>query len=484
MNKNIFVWLLIVTFSTQSLFGQDQVNRSLTQHVTILASDSMSGRAFGFPEKALAVDYITKQFQLAGFKPVGDNFVQDFIEIEGLSLINGKNIIGFIEGSDPVLKNEYIVVGAHYDHMGWKEKNGSKIIYNGADDNASGVATIIETGKILYARKDKLKRSIIIAAFDGEEAGLIGSSAFVTSKSAESLNIKSMFSVDMVGMFSKNNGIELVGLNSIKKGEDFARKIAVHEDVSISKTSDRIEMQTDTWSFGKKNIPAIYVSTGLLSPYHKPEDDSNLLDYAGMGKVVKLLSEIVYEMANMDRIDPEKRFIRRSINPIIMTGWMLSAGNNHDLYKSTFYNSKPAFSVQTGITVQFRLTGHITLQPSLLYEMTGSRTENGIMQIHSVAPHLDLLISTLGKDMSKPVLSAILGSYWSHNLAATGKGAPDDFKELYSSQDFGIKTGIGLRYIKTQVNYYYKFGLNKINLGNDMGDIYNRGSYLSVIRYF
>ena len=167
-------------FITLSLSAQDTVLvSSLRKHVAILASDSLSGRAFGFPEKQLAIEYITNQFSSAGFEAWSNDYIQSFQQFNDLYLGEGKNIIGLVEGSDPVLKDEFIILGAHYDHMGWKLENGEKVVFNGADDNASGVASIIEIGKILMTKRGELKRSVIIAAFDAEEAGLIGSRMFL-----------------------------------------------------------------------------------------------------------------------------------------------------------------------------------------------------------------------------------------------------------------------------------------------------------------
>ena len=111
MKKLIWTSLTAFLLFVPSITAQNPVlENSLKQHLSILASDSLGGRAFGFPEKSMAVDYITGQYSSAGFKPLNEGYINSFQARSGLTLVEGKNIIGIIEGSDPVLKNEYIIV--------------------------------------------------------------------------------------------------------------------------------------------------------------------------------------------------------------------------------------------------------------------------------------------------------------------------------------------------------------------------------------
>ena len=483
MNKVNLIFLIIISSSLTHVSGQSKLAEKLREHVTILASDSLSGRGFGFPEKILAVEYLTNQFRLAGLATNG-NYIEDFLHFEGQTLVPGQNILGIIEGSDPVLKNEYIVIGAHFDHLGWKPINDVKTVYNGADDNASGVASIIEIGRKLTEKRGDLKRSIIIAAFDGEEAGLLGSSAFINGPAGDTLNIKAMFSLDMVGMFSKNKGVDLNGFNSLKNGEKLVIKIAGNQNVPVRETKENIEMWTDTWSFGKKGIPSFYVTTGLISPYHKPGDDSELLDYEGMEKIVNLMSEIVFEMANTDKDEPDIRFISHSVNPKVMTGVLLGAGTSLFSYKDLFYKAKPVLAFQAGITSRMRLSRSFFLQSSIYYEMTGSNTENERIYFHSFSPQLDLVLSTPARDMSEQVFFGFAGGYYSYSFAATGKGKTSDFTEVYSQGDYGINFGAGLRYMKTEIRICLKYGLKNIDLTGNYSGISTRGATVSYIRYF
>lgn len=485
MKKHFCITFTALSLLVPSIFAQDLVlEKSLKQHVSVLASDSLGGRGFGFPEKAMAVDYITGQYSSAGFKPLDEDYINSFEIRSGLTLVEGKNIIGIIEGTDPVLKNEYILLGAHYDHLGWKKVNGNKVVYNGADDNASGVASIIEAGKILFAKKNELKRSVIIAAFDGEEAGLFGSKTFVSDSVIDLSKIKTVFSLDMVGMAAKNKGVELNGIKSIKDGELFAKQMTRNKPIPLKKTKNAIDMQTDTWYFGTIGIPAIHIFTGTVSPYHKPEDDSNLLDYQGMSSIVDLTCALVSDLANRDKVEANQRFINHSINPKFSIGLMANTGNSYHYFKEAFYDSKSVFTVETGIVAQARITKGIWFQPAVTWELSGSNTDAGMLRMHSLNPQADLLITINKPETGYPSLFFSAGGFYRFNFAATESGSSIDLTTKYYKTEPGIKFGLGMQYKKLQMNFGYKYGLTKINKVDTDGDVFTRGTYYSWTRYF
>jgi aminopeptidase YwaD len=231
MYKTIISIMLVVLFCYQ-LTAQNISSEQLEKHVTYLASDELLGRGFGSEEGNIARNYIADQFKEAGVKPLLDDYYHRFIQRHGILNIKGANVVGVIEGNNPVMKDEYIVLGAHYDHLGWKVEEGDTIAYNGADDNASGIASIIEIGRSLVANRENLKRSVVLIAFDGEESGLYGSKRFVKDSILLPEQIKVMFSLDMVGMYEKHEGLDMKGLGSIKNGDEIAEMI--REDVPIT----------------------------------------------------------------------------------------------------------------------------------------------------------------------------------------------------------------------------------------------------------
>jgi len=485
MKIRILIAAAILSVPLCPVIGQQQLSETLRNHVTVLASDSLSGRGFGFPEKHLAVDYIIKQYEAAGFSaPYDGGYIHKFEHRTEIALIEGKNIIGIIEGSDPVLKNEYILLGAHLDHMGWKVVNGQKVVWNGADDNASGVAAIIEAGRILMANRESLGRSVIIAAFDGEEAGLLGSSAFAKTEVPGKFKVRMMFSIDMVGMLEKNGGINHAGFGALTGGEELAARIILENGLTINKAYDKIEFRTDTWPFAAKGIPAVYISTGLVSPYHKPEDDAHLLDYAGMARIVEMMAGTAVELSNLKPLDADARYIVRKTDPGVSAGFRAGYGSAFHAHTTQFYNAKPLLSAEAGLEAQLRLTRNIRLQPAVTYQLSGSKTDAGKLRTHSLVPQLDLLLTNSGGSVMTPTVFLLTGAYYSWSFAGKEGGAPADFLAKYDKADYGLRLGAGMNIMKVQFAYVYKYGLNRVNLDPAGGEIFNRGFHFALTRYF
>ncbi len=221
-------------------------------------------------------------------------------------MVDTYNVMGMVEGSDPELKNEYIVVGAHYDHLGFGGmKSGSRTpqetaIHNGADDNASGVAGVIELAEKLNAEKPSLQRSVIFVAFGAEEMGLLGSKYFIDNCPVEVDNIVAMINFDMIGRFDeKKNSIAIGGTGTSKETEK------ILEDVN----NDRFELglspegygPSDHAAFYAKDIPVFFISTGAHTDYHTPRDDAGKLNYEGQQAVLDFSAELVKEIANYER---------------------------------------------------------------------------------------------------------------------------------------------------------------------------------------
>jgi aminopeptidase YwaD len=457
----------------------------LRNHVTILASDSLAGRGFGFPDKRLATNYITNQYTAAGFAaPFEDTYIHTFLHEQSPAMITGRNIIGVIEGSDPQLKNEYILLGAHYDHLGWKSANGERIVYNGADDNASGVAAIIEIGKLLMGNRGALGRSVIIAAFDGEEAGLLGSGAFARSMVGKKFDVKMMFSLDMVGMLSTNSGLNHSGFRAVPGAEELATDIIRKHGIEVTDAENKIEMRTDTWPFAKQGVPAVYISTGLLSPYHKPEDDAELLDYEGIAKVVDMMTELTIALSNSESLEADSRYIARKVDPAFQFGFRGGYGTTSHAHKTEFFNAKPVFAAEYGPEVQLRLSRNLRLQPALLYQYAGSRTAAGKLRTHSVVPQLDLLLTTKSRSIADPLAFFLAGGYYSYAFAGKEADAPADFTSKYSDTDIGLRFGGGISIMKRQFTFVFKHGFKRVNLSEEDGKLFNRGFFVASTFYF
>lgn len=197
------------------------------------------------------------------------------------------NVIGMVPGSDPTLAKEYIVVGAHFDHLGWGGEgslySGSKpAIHYGADDNASGVAAILELAAKIKA--NPLPRSVVFIAFSGEEMGLLGSSFYTKNPSVPVEQTALMMNLDMVGRL-KNNKLNIHGTGTAEGFEDLVKTKAQAFGLAISTSADGFG-PSDHTSFYAQEVPVLFLFTGLHEDYHRPTDTWEKINYAGVETVV------------------------------------------------------------------------------------------------------------------------------------------------------------------------------------------------------
>jgi len=199
-----------------------------------------------------------------------------------------RNVIGIIEGTDPLLKNEYVSIGAHYDHEG--VRNGE--VYNGADDNASGTVAVMETGKLL-AQNNGNKRSVILMLYSAEERGLFGS-RYTAENSSYIKDMIVNINLDMVGRMSEDT---LVSIGSRRLSSELGNIV---EDVN-SRTSkfvfdytfddpndpNRLYERSDHYNFAKQGIPVVFFTDNMSEDYHKPTDDAHKINYLNLERYVK-----------------------------------------------------------------------------------------------------------------------------------------------------------------------------------------------------
>ena len=211
------------------------------------------------------------------------------------------NVVGLLEGSDPVLKNEYVVIGGHFDHLGMGgDGSGSRApgeiaVHNGADDNASGTAGVIELAQKLSANQKLLKRSFIFVAFTGEEMGLLGSKEFVNKPPVDLKMVNAMINMDMIGRLNpESKTISIGGTGTSVQSDSILRKLEVGRPFKVSYSTDGYG-PSDHASFYSSNIPVFYFSTGAHDEYHTPADDSDMLDYAGEVAVL----DMVYDLSGI-----------------------------------------------------------------------------------------------------------------------------------------------------------------------------------------
>ncbi len=217
-----------------------------------------------------------------------------------------KNVVGVLPGSDPALKNSYVLVTAHYDHLGVRGTGPGDHIYNGANDDASGTASVIEIARTLAALPSRPKRSIVFIALFGEEMGLLGSRyyaahpIFPLAKTVADLNLEQMGRIDdvtgpRVGILNAT-GFDYTSLTGDLKTAGAAFGIAVAKDEA---SSDPFFARSDNQAFADAGIPAHTLSVGYVFPdYHKPGDEWQKIDYENMAKVDRAVALAVYRVAD------------------------------------------------------------------------------------------------------------------------------------------------------------------------------------------
>jgi len=276
-------------------------------HITYLASDELEGRSSGTQGDQLAKDYIINHFTNAGLPTKRIVEVQEHYVYKDRKNKKNKvltyNIIATLPGTDDKLKDEYVVIGGHYDSV----SNKLDKIHNGADDNASGTSMVLELFE-KFAASNTNKRTLIFMAFGGEELGLLGSKYFVNNPTIDLQKVQLMVNLDMVGRLDNEKNLQLGGtLTAVdfdKKLEPFLNQMENRwqNNLNITELGKGIFKRSDHYSFYLKDIPVLFFFTGLHEDYHGPTDDSNKINYQGMKVISDLVHPIMEEFANT----PEK----------------------------------------------------------------------------------------------------------------------------------------------------------------------------------
>ncbi|HRH41055.1 MAG TPA: M28 family peptidase [Pyrinomonadaceae bacterium] len=329
MRKQFFSFLILlslfVSLSAQKaqpkvqIFDTNLVEQNLRKHVNYLASDKLEGRRTGEKGATFSAGYVANRFAnsklKAGFVKNGKaSFLQPFPykprNEKGEILPEAKeaqayNVIGILEGTDAVLKNEAIVIGAHYDHLGHGGMGSlaanSTEIHFGADDNASGTSALIELART-FAQTKANKHTIIFIAFGGEEEGLLGSKFYVNNPVFPLNKTVAMFNMDMIGRL-KDDKLTVGGIGTANEWNELVkRKNEIYFDnnngYGVGKKFD-LQLNEDGFgpsdhsSFYGKQIPVLFFFTGTHLDYHKPSDTAEKINYAGLTKISSYVSDIV-----------------------------------------------------------------------------------------------------------------------------------------------------------------------------------------------
>ncbi|EAQ43220.2 M28 family peptidase [Polaribacter sp. MED152] len=316
MKYSIILIFLSILVSCKPEINQE--NR-IKEDVAFLASDALEGRQTGTEGEKKAAKYISERFSELGLLEKGTtNYLQPFtfkpktnphdevkFDVNGDGTITGNNVIGYLDNQ----AENTIIIGAHYDHLGFGGegslyRDSIKAIHNGADDNASGVAILLNLAAKL---KDKnTNNNYLFMAFSGEEMGLLGSNYFVKNPTIDTKKVSYMINMDMVGRMKKDSTLAVYGTGT---SPIFKQVLKSHNDNFKLVQQESGVGPSDHTSFYLADMPVLHFFTGQHEDYHKPGDDSEKLNYEGM----YLISDYIYAIIS-DLDDNGKLAFRKTKN--------------------------------------------------------------------------------------------------------------------------------------------------------------------------
>lgn len=300
---------LLISFSVSS---QQTNQESFKKDIEYLASEKLEGRFPGTNGEQLAANYIAEKFEKFGLTKLTDSYFQSFnftlpsspheevkFNQDTDTKINAKNIIAFIDNK----KKNTVIIGAHYDHIGYGGQysldRGINEIHNGADDNASGTAMLLSLAKQLNNKND-LENNYLFIAFSAEELGLIGSRYFVNSDVFKKESINFMINLDMVGRLNAEKELSIFGVGTSSIFKQVVNSMNNNFKLKIIEDGTG---PSDHTSFYNKDIPVLFFHTGSHENYHRPSDDVNLINYKGMSEISNYIIDIIDELETYNKLE-------------------------------------------------------------------------------------------------------------------------------------------------------------------------------------
>jgi aminopeptidase N len=352
MRRQTVAWLLWLIAAAGPAVGQtcpvaaDGVRGATgaVADVRYLADDALAGRLAGSAGERCAGEYIAGEFAKAKLRPAGEGGTF-FQSLSLASALNphapggtGRNVIAAVDGADARLKDEWLVIGAHYDHLGEGGTRSlapaEKAIHNGADDNASGVSVVLSAARAI-AGGPRPARSVLFIAFTGEESGLLGSTHFVAHPTIAG-RMTAMINLDMVGRLGTAPLI-VYGVETAEQWRTLLEPAATRAGIAIATRGEGYG-PSDHTAFYTKDIPVLHLFTNTHGDYHKPTDDADKIDAVGLEKVTKM----VIEIASAVSARPEQLTLKRGAGKPPAAN---SAGTG-----GTYLGSVPDFSpVERGV---------------------------------------------------------------------------------------------------------------------------------------
>jgi hypothetical protein len=306
-------FLLVLFFSGVTMVSAQNISQDkLKQHIGYLADDKLEGRGSGTPSELKAAKYIAKQFKKIGLAPMGTKgYMHEFTfrksanphgaEDPAAAPIGSRNVVGFLDNG----AENTIVIGAHYDHLGLGhdgnslDANPHDKIHNGADDNASGTAGVIELARHYQANKMKEKTNFLFICFSGEELGLYGSKKYCESPTIDLKKVQAMINLDMIGRLKEDKTLLVGGVGTAPELVDIVQ--GLKDPLKVNVDSAGIG-PSDHTSFYLKDIPVLFFFTGQHSDYHKPSDDIERVNWAGEQQVLDYVIRVTDRISGMPKL--------------------------------------------------------------------------------------------------------------------------------------------------------------------------------------
>lgn len=284
---------LLVSLITETGYAKVSQKR-MYKTIAVLTSDSLGGRAAGSGYDFKSARYIEKELRKTGFIPLyGESGICPFSFRQRRDTATTCNVL-------MVWKNKrhpnakYILLGAHHDHLGIRGKDSSKVIFRGANDNASGVATLLEVARELYKNRNKLQHHIIIAAFGAEEIGLLGSKQVLSALNRDSIPLDCMFNFEMTGTLDKEKNVEILGQDTFDM-ESIIDGVKNPKQLTLLLRPARLHASDHLW-FVKQCPVAVFATTGAKY-YHVPEDDISTLNFPGLATLTQYIAGFVLQLS-------------------------------------------------------------------------------------------------------------------------------------------------------------------------------------------
>ena len=307
---------LFLIFSAALVQAQNIKTEQLKKHIQFLADDKLKGRGTSSPEELIAAKYIADNFKNYGLQPKGNgsdyyykfNFKKpkDPHDTVGGQLVSAMDVVGYLDTG----AENTVVIGGHYDHLGTGmdhnslDANPEGKIHNGADDNASGTAGVMELAHYFSQNKTKEKFNFLFICFSGEELGLFGSKKFCENPTVDFKKVNYMINMDMIGRL--NDSTKKLIVYGVGTSADWVPMIdKMKTDFSIKKDSAGVG-PSDQTSFYLKDIPVLHFFTGQHSDYHKPSDDIEKINFEGEKNVLEYIIKIIGETEKL----PKMKFLK------------------------------------------------------------------------------------------------------------------------------------------------------------------------------